>query len=152
MPRLVEMTWVRSMKRWSKMYRGVRYLISCRQLGTAETEEASVAAANEWWRAKKAEVDGRKVGPVPGSEEAARALLEAWAGPEVPPEGLPGALLNLIDHFRGQGLPPAVSEAILGAERVAQLQAGEQAIHSAPAVPVERTVGKLEESAWGSSG
>lgn len=56
MPRLVLMTWIRSQKRWTRMYRGVRYYVSPRQLGTPETRAGSMAAANEWWRRKQEEI------------------------------------------------------------------------------------------------
>jgi len=39
------------------MYRGHRYYISARQLGTTETKEDSVQAANQWWRDRQAELD-----------------------------------------------------------------------------------------------
>ncbi len=57
MPSPELMTWVPSQKRWTKMYMGRRYYISARQLGTAETKEASLNAANQWWRDKQAELD-----------------------------------------------------------------------------------------------
>src|SRR4051812_18974903 len=44
--------------RWHKMYRRARYVISCNQLGTAQTKDGSYRAANEWWLKTKAEVDG----------------------------------------------------------------------------------------------
>jgi hypothetical protein len=31
------------------MYKGVRHVISCRQLNAEPTKEALAAAANEWW-------------------------------------------------------------------------------------------------------
>lgn len=39
------------------MYRGKRYAVSCRQLGTAPTKEESWRQANEWWLQKRAEID-----------------------------------------------------------------------------------------------
>jgi integrase len=51
------MTWVASQRRWAKQYGGKRYYVSARKLGTAETKEASLLAANQWWRDKQAEVD-----------------------------------------------------------------------------------------------
>jgi hypothetical protein len=65
------MTWIRSQKRWTKMYRGVRYYVSPRQLGTPETRAGSMAAAKEWWRRKQEEIDRAD----PSSQ--ARADLEA---------------------------------------------------------------------------
>src|SRR6516164_7280312 len=53
------MSWEPSRRRWWKMFRGKRFVVSCRQLGVAhETKEASYQRANEWWLAKKIEIDG----------------------------------------------------------------------------------------------
>jgi integrase len=42
------------------MYRGRRYVVSCRQLGAiSETKEESYQLANLWWQAKKTEIDGQ---------------------------------------------------------------------------------------------
>src|SRR5579884_3377101 len=51
------MTWIPVQRRWTKMYCGRRYYVSARQLGTLETKEASLAAANQWWRDKQSELD-----------------------------------------------------------------------------------------------
>jgi integrase len=59
MPATYEMSWEPVRRRWWKQYRGRRYLVSCRQLGTRETKEASYQAANAWWQAKKIEIDGQ---------------------------------------------------------------------------------------------
>jgi len=40
------------------MHGGQRYVRSCRQLGVPPTKEASYRAANDWWRAKLAEIGG----------------------------------------------------------------------------------------------
>ena len=53
------MSWEPTRRRWWKQYRGRRYLVSCRQLGTRETKEASYQAANSWWLSKKIEIDGQ---------------------------------------------------------------------------------------------
>src|SRR5262245_17445726 len=66
MPRKTLMTWAPSSRRWRKMHRGVWYSVSCRQLGVAETKEASWRAANAWWQAKLAEV-------LAGGEDPAKA-------------------------------------------------------------------------------
>jgi integrase len=57
MPTPELMTWVPAQKRWTKRYRGRRYYVSVRQLGTVETKEASLQAANAWWRDKQADLD-----------------------------------------------------------------------------------------------
>jgi integrase len=68
------------------MYCGRRFYVSCRQLGTAETKEASVQAANRWWSAKQSDLDlAHRAGltpprvPLPG-EDVAAALIgsKAW--------------------------------------------------------------------------
>jgi hypothetical protein len=43
------MTWVASEKCWSKMYKGMRYKISTRELQTPPTMADSLMAANAWW-------------------------------------------------------------------------------------------------------
>ncbi len=53
------MTWEPTRRRWWKQYRNRRYVVSCRQLDSPETKEGSYQAANAWWMAKKAEVDGK---------------------------------------------------------------------------------------------
>lgn len=68
---MVLMTWIRSQKRWTKMYRGVRYYVSPKQLNTPETRAGSMAAANDWWRRKQEEID--EAAP----SQQARADLEA---------------------------------------------------------------------------
>ncbi len=45
--------------RWVKMYKGVRYRVTCEELGAmVYTQEASARLANKWWEKKKAEIDG----------------------------------------------------------------------------------------------
>ena len=52
------MTWTAKQSRWIKEYRGKHYSVSCKQLKTAKTKEASRQAANEWWLKKQEEIDG----------------------------------------------------------------------------------------------
>src|SRR5262245_7041219 len=51
------MTWVPAGRRWIKQLKGKMYAVSCRQLGTPETKEASASAANAWWEAKLKEIE-----------------------------------------------------------------------------------------------
>lgn len=53
------MTWVQSLKRWQKEYKGKTYAVSCRQLKCEPTKTASKKVANEWWVGKQAEIDER---------------------------------------------------------------------------------------------
>ena len=58
MPAAYLMGWEPTRRRWWKQYRNTRYVVSWRQLDAPETKEGSYQAANAWWLAKKAEVDG----------------------------------------------------------------------------------------------
>ena len=71
MARVFAMTWVPSRKGWLKKYQGKMYSVSCRQLGTPETKEASYRQANDWWEKKLAELTG------PERENTARVLAKA---------------------------------------------------------------------------
>src|SRR4051812_6870145 len=73
MPAAYLMAWEPTRRRWWKQYRNTRYVVSCRQLDAPETKDGSYQAANAWWLAKKAEVDG-KLPPHPHAP-----LLESWA-------------------------------------------------------------------------
>lgn len=57
MPRSELMTWQSRQRRWIKKHRGKQYVVSCRQLGTAATKDASLQAANEWWKQRQKELD-----------------------------------------------------------------------------------------------
>src|SRR5581483_10556918 len=76
MPRLYSMTWVGSTKRWMRMYRGKRYVVSCRQLNAPPTKEGSAAAANAWWENKKREIDGSLLPAVDPVVEKVIRLLQ----------------------------------------------------------------------------
>ena len=63
MPRLYEMTWEGPPNfRWSRMYKGQRYRVTCAQLNAMVwTKEGSAKLANEWWRQKLTELEGPTV-------------------------------------------------------------------------------------------
>ena len=105
MPAAYLMAWEPTRRRWWKQYRKTRYVVSCRQLDAPETKDGSYQAANAWWLAKKAEVDG-KLPPHPlahllesrarrlewarshGQEELARAVQEEMARIEADTDGV----------------------------------------------------------------
>jgi hypothetical protein len=60
MPRKYLMSWEGPPKnRWVKMYKGVRYRVTCDELGAMiYTQEGSAKLANQWWKRKQAEIDG----------------------------------------------------------------------------------------------
>ena len=51
------MTWSKTDKRWHKGYKGKRFAVSPKQLGTDATKEASRSRANDWWTQKQKEID-----------------------------------------------------------------------------------------------
>ncbi len=53
------MTWEPVKARWKKIYKGKSYTIFCTTLGVPQNKVASYLAANEWWIAKKAEIDSQ---------------------------------------------------------------------------------------------
>ena len=59
------MSWVKTEKRWVKMFKGKRFAVSPRQLGTNSTKEASQEAANNWWREKMAELSVQESNKAP---------------------------------------------------------------------------------------
>src|SRR5438309_2182947 len=80
MPLTTRMTWEPATRRWRKRYRGKTYTVSCRALAAPETKEASAAAANAWWRAKKLEIDAGVADGHPHAEHLVDlARREAWS-------------------------------------------------------------------------
>src|SRR5262249_10221685 len=67
MPRKIDLTWEEGPRRWIKRYRKRRYLVSCRELRDMglhtgpDTKEGSYRAANQWWTAKRAEINAEFV-------------------------------------------------------------------------------------------
>jgi hypothetical protein len=98
MPRADAMTYVPARKRWTKMFKGQRFWISCQALGAPETKDGSRQAANAWWQTKENELRGL----LPcGSPERRRAILQAYKGrPIAPQEILPvtAEYINSVSH------------------------------------------------------
>jgi|SRR5579864_844633 len=59
MPISPKMSWEPKARRWWGSHNNKRYVVSCRQLNAPQTKEGSYQAANAWWEAKKAELDGQ---------------------------------------------------------------------------------------------
>ena len=69
-------------KRWQKRYMGKLYGVSPRQLECPPTKEGSRAAANDWWQAKKAEIDSNANKPYREDYKATikfNAAIRDWA-------------------------------------------------------------------------
>lgn len=63
MPRKKLMSWTKSKTRWRKTYLGIEYTVYCSELDLPKeqwTETDSYQAANEWWLAQRAKIDGSK--------------------------------------------------------------------------------------------
>jgi integrase len=124
MPRVYEMSWEGPPAyRWVRMYRGVRYRVSCQELGAmVYTKEATGKVANEWWRKRRAELDGEGK---PGSAAAHQRMVDAFAGRKVSD---PVDYLSVADQLLASlpSLPVAVRDkvrtALLGLGEVERIQ------------------------------
>jgi integrase len=136
------MSWEKRSKRWQKKYRGTVYWVSPRQLGVPATREQSASAANEWWGRKQAEIDAegkQKQDPVwDGIREAVGKLT---GGPVNSVEDVCRLFVEKVQS--GQKFPDWFQEAILGVERLRQIEAQAKAGVSLALGEVEgeRTVG-----------
>ena len=74
MARKLAMTWIPAQRRWIKKHRGKMYAVSCRQLGCAETKDAS-AAANAWWESRFREIEAAP----PTEEELKANAFKVWS-------------------------------------------------------------------------
>lgn len=141
MVREYSMTWIASRHRWMKMYKGKRYVISCKALGAPETKEASYQAANQWWQAKRAEIDGSNVKPQPGSSEAIAGVISEWAGKPLETElEAAAAVVGFVEHFADKPLPPGMAEQILGPDRHARNKALVAQLANAPQATTEHAI------------
>jgi integrase len=144
MARLNLMSWVAGSRRWLKEYKGKKYAISCRQLGTPPTKEGSYQQANEWWRAKQAEVDGYALLPAlpkPGEPGVVTRLLEAWhGGPFQSQEEAAAALADLMAYYADKPLPAEVRQAVLGPGEVKRLELQANALLDGPPAPTDGTL------------
>ena len=140
MARAYAMSWEQSKNRWVKMYRGQRYTVAASVLG-GKGQLDTYVAANEWWRAKKHEIDGVPQKIQPGTPEALQAVLAAWAGqPVETAEQEHAVILDLMANYHQVEDKQGLQHAILGPERVAQLQAQAKAMLDAPVAPAGRSV------------
>ncbi|SIN69293.1 Phage integrase family protein [Singulisphaera sp. GP187] len=125
------MTWVGGSRRWRKKYKNVWYSVSCRQLGTEDTKEASWRAANAWWRQQQGLTDNA---PPSESEERANAfkfwsMVRDWD--------------QIAEKDRGR-----VVDSLLGEGKYQQIKAQAEAIlkSAIETTPPNRTVAAQVES------
>ena len=77
MPRKLLMGFVGGPKRWRKPYKGRRYEVYCSGLGLPEdlwTEMGSYQAANDWWAARRLEIDAKPPTRRPDVEGVLKSL------------------------------------------------------------------------------
>jgi hypothetical protein len=104
MPACYLMSWEPTNARWWKMYRRRRYVVSCRQLNAPATKEGSYQAANAWWRAKKAEIDGQQPVHPFARELDTLKVRRDWAQRHGDPE-VAGNLAQEVDRVETGGEP-----------------------------------------------
>jgi integrase len=99
MARNLTMTWQASACRWFKKFKGKMYAVSCRQLGAAESKEASWKAANDWWAKKQKQLE-----TAPPTEADLRAnaikvwsMVQDWSALDEPSRE------RLVDSLVGEG-------------------------------------------------
>jgi integrase len=160
MPRAYEMTWDDRQSRWVKMYKGQRYTVACSVLNAPDTKEGSRVQANQWWKARRAEIDSaNKPRPPLPLEDLYRAWV-SWSCRDVPPEvralyekefaqspesairrvaeGLVGALMS------GQPMPPEIAGQLPSA-RLHQVETAVAMFRGQTTAEPEKTVGEHVE-------
>jgi integrase len=99
MARVYHMSWVPSRRGWMKEYRGKKYAVSCRQLGTPENKESSYQAANAWWASKKCEIDAASR-PTPRTPDPLEDLAAAILGKQGPLNNFDAACLAFAQAWK----------------------------------------------------
>jgi integrase len=119
------LTWDANTKRWLKKHQGKMYSVSCRQLGTPPTKEASASAANAWWLQKQAEIDQKASEPTP--LEQMRAAVN---------------VLALVEEFKtaDRETKMRIAEAVLGPAKIKEMEEGVDFILGTPQ-DHDRTIG-----------
>ncbi len=132
MARKLHMTWQASTRRWFKKYQGKIYAVSCRQLGTEPSKDASLAAANAWWEAKQTEID-----TAPPTEEDLKAnAIRVWTMVQDWKVLDEESRERLVDSLVGEGQYQRI-----------KAQADAMVAEATQATPPERTV-KAQVDSW----
>ncbi len=136
------MTWEPRSKRWQKKYRGKPYWVSPKQLGVPSTKEDSVVAAHDWWKAKQAEIDEQeKQKEDPAWDRIREAVGRLTGRPANSVEDVCDLFVQTVQS--GEKLPDWFQEAIVGSERLHQIETQAKAgvALALGEVETERTVG-----------
>ena len=81
------MTWNPRQKRWLKKYRGKMYSVSPHQLQGPPTKDGSRQAANQWWEAKKRELDDKQAGANATLSMSGKPTSKPFIGMSYTPNG-----------------------------------------------------------------
>jgi integrase len=134
MARKFLMTWMAPTRRWAKKYKGSMYFVSARQLGVEETKEGSAAAANDWWEAKRKELD--ETPPVVTEQDRKANAFKVWSVVQDWPQLDEDSRERLVDSLIGAGQYRRLKE-----------QAGAVVDAAVKATPKDRTV-SAQVAAW----
>lgn len=126
------MTWVAGSRRWRKCYKGKWYSVSCRQLNSDETKEASWKAANEWWEREQGLADA-----APPTEQDRRAnAFKVWSMVQDWERLDDASRERLVDALLGAGQYRKIKE-----------QADAMVASAVTATPPDRTV-EAQVASW----
>ena len=115
------MTWVKGSKRWQKKYKGEHYWVSPRQLGAPPTREQSVIAANLWWERKQAEIDAQEKQREDPVWDKIKEGVKAMSGQKA--ESVEDVCRLFVEAVgSGKNVPDWFNEAVLGAEKVREIE------------------------------
>src|SRR5262249_47200763 len=135
------MRWNVVLKRWEKMYKGNRLYVVPKTLNCPPTKEASVDAANDWFIARRSEIDGVPKSEPTHDEALTNALIAlpdaAAALFSDDQEQKDEALRVIMEHYHAQRpTRKATVEA-----KVTKVTQEMQRLMDEPGPDLERTVG-----------
>jgi integrase len=141
------MRWNVVLKRWEKMYKGNRLYVVPKTLNCPPTKEASVDAANDWFIARRSEIDGVPKSEPTHDEALTNALIAlpdaAAALFSDDQEQKDEALRVIMEHYHAQRpTRKATVEA-----KVTKVTQEMQRLMDEPGPDLERTVG-TQFAAW----
>lgn len=148
MPRNILMSWEENQSRWTKMHKGVRYTVAAAVLG-GNGKTDTTAKANEWWTAKRAEIDGQPVEqePAPESPEAIVTAVEKFVGrPARTDVDFATAMIEMMVKYKDAPLPDEIRDAFLSKDRQSHLESSVKTMLGAELKP-DRAL-KVHFSRW----
>ena len=122
------------------MHKGQRFYVSCKELNTQDSKEASWQAANAWWERKVGQLQ-----PKAGTPEALLAFFQKRiVGGELQHMQ---AALALLNGNAPQVLQDEFQQALLGPQKVEQIEANVTALLTCgePSKPLPDTIGQFAD-------